>query len=213
MPLSPATARAARWATAALLLLAALAAFSPAVREQARTVLDPDRIVLLRTPGGFLEVGAMEKVEEFGWSTRWTCPLIDCPQLLTPTISRIRVQAHYVYRVPLAPEWTLRRAGDRYRLTVPPPQLQEPVAFRTDTLELRTTERGWFSPPAAPNREAVLRHLGPELARRGAEPAYVEAQRRDAEATVREFARKWMLEQGKKADLPIEVVFGAPNPL
>jgi hypothetical protein len=44
-------------------------------------------------------------------------------------------------------------------------------------------------------------------------PAYLNAQRPNAEKTVREFARKWMLEQGKKTELRIDVAFGAPDPL
>jgi hypothetical protein len=203
-----------RWA-AAMAAVAVIATVwsTRGAREQAVVVLDPARVILLRTPGGFLEVGAMEKVEEFGWSSRYTCPLVDCPSLLTPTISKVRVRARYVYRVPLAAEWRLQLHGDHYRLTVPQPQLQAPVGFHTQDMEIQTTEQGWLSPPAAPNREAVVRHLGPELARRGSEPAYLTAQRPSAEKTVQEFARKWMIEQGKKTDLPVQVTFTSPNPL
>jgi hypothetical protein len=195
-------------ALAAGLVLAGIAAwFARAPHEQPVVSLDPAKVILLRTPGGLLEAAALEKVEEFGWSSRYTCPLVDCPSLLTPTISRIRVRAHYVYRVPLAAQWTLSLRGDHYALVVPQPQLQVPVAFHTQDMQVQTTESGWLSPPVAPNREAVVRHLGPELARRGAEAAYVEAQRAAAEKTVQEFARKWMVQQGTKTDLPIRVEF------
>jgi hypothetical protein len=205
---------AARWAAAVAAVAVIATVWSMrGAREEAMAVLDPARVILLRTPGGFLEVGAMEKVEEFGWSSRYTCPLVDCPSLLTPTISRVRVRARYVYRVPLAAEWKLQLQGDHYQLTVPQPQLQAPVAFHTQDMEIQTTEQGWLSPPAAPNREAVVRHLGPELARRGSEPAYLAAQRTSAEKTVQEFARKWMIEQGKMTDLPVRVAFTSPNPL
>lgn len=205
--------RALRWLLAAgVLALAATAWLTRPPREQAVALLDPARIVLLRTPGGFLEVGALEKAEEFGWSSRYTCPLIDCPNLLAPTISRLRVRARFVYRIPLAAEWKLVPNGDHYELTVPEPQLQVPVGFHTEDMQIETTERGWLSPPAAPNREAVVRHLGPELARRGAEAAYLQAQRPDAEKTVVEFARKWMLEQGARPALPVRVKFQGPSP-
>jgi len=210
----PPTQRAALWIAAAAFLGLAGTAWllrEPA-REHASTVLDPAHIVLLRTPGGFLEVGAIEKAEEFGWSARYNCPLIDCPRFLRPTISRIKVRARYVYRLPLQAEWKLHPKGDHYQLTVPPPQLQQPVGFDTRDLEIRTTKSGWLSPPAAANQEAVLRHLGPELARRGNDPAYLEAQRANAEKTVQEFARKWMIEQGRIADLPIRVTFAGPSP-
>jgi hypothetical protein len=180
--------------------------------EQKVQTLDPARIELIRTPGGFLQVGAIARVEEFGWQTAWECPFVDCPQL-PKTISKVRVKAQYVYRIPLAAQWRLEPEGDHYKLTVPPVQLQRPVAFDTRSMEIVTTEQSVFSPAAAPNRENALRHLGPELAQRGASPAYLDAQQRNAEQTVREFARKWMLEQGRKTERPIEVVFTGPNPL
>lgn len=215
-------ARWRRWQAAGLSVLVAAAIALSAfllggpklglgIHEGAQPALDPAQVIFLRTPGGFLEVGGMEKIEEFGWSSRYTCPLIDCTKVLPPTISRIRVRAHYVYRLPLAATWRLQREGDRYLLSVPAVQLQEPVGFHTNDMQVETTSKGWLSPPAAPNREAVVRHLGPELARRGATRAYVEAQQPQAEKTVREFARKWMAEQGQPLRLPIEVKFAAPD--
>ena len=198
---------------AAVVVIAAAAAwFLWRPQERPVATLDPAQVVLVRTPGGFLEVGTLQKVEEFGWSSRYTCPLIDCPALLTPTISRVRVRAHFVYRVPLAAEWKLVPRGDHYELTVPAPQLQVPVAFDTDDMQVLTTEQSWLSPPVAANREAVVRHLGPELANRGTAPAYLHAQRPNADKTVQEFARKWMLEQGAKPRLPIRVQFEGGRP-
>jgi hypothetical protein len=168
-------------------------------------------VELIRTPGGFLQLTAMGKVEEFGWRTAWACPLVDCTRL-PKTVSKVRVRAHYVYGIPLAAEWRLEPEGDHYRLTVPPLQLQRPVAFDTTSMEVVTTESSLLSPAAPPNRENAVRHLGPELAQRGASPAYVDAQQKHAEQTVREFAAKWMLEQGKKIERPIKVVFSGPAP-
>ena len=54
-------------------------------REQRIELLDPARVVLLRTPGGYLEVGSLEKVEEFGWSSSWNCgPLADWASCSAP---------------------------------------------------------------------------------------------------------------------------------
>ena len=177
-------------------------------QEQAAQALDPARVILLRTPGGFLEVGSLEKAEEFGWSSSWDCrPLADCDKLFGATVSRVRVRAQYTYRIPLAEKWRLVQDGQQWHLQVPPVQLGTPVAFHTSDLEIHTT-KGWLSPSVAPNRELLLRHLGPELARRGEQSAYLQAQRPMAEKTVVEFARKWMLEQHKPSDLPIHVSFG-----
>jgi hypothetical protein len=176
-------------------------------------LLDPAKIELIRTPGGHLQVSEMAKAEEFGWQTSWECPLLDCSRL-PRTVSRVRVQARYVYRIPLAAEWRLEPRGDHYRLTVPPLQLQAPVGFDTSTMEIVTTERSVLSPAAPANREKALRHLGPELARRGASPAYLAAQQKNAEQTVREFAQKWMREQGGgPLARPIRVEWDGPSPM
>ena len=191
-----------------------VAVSSGKLRKQERAeVLDPARILLLRTPGGFLEVGSLEKVEEFGWSSSWDCgPVADCGKLFGPTVSRIRVRAQYTYRIPLADEWRLVREGNQWRLNVPQVQLGTPVPFHTNDVEIGTTT-AWLSPPVAPNRELLLKNIGPELARRGDSQAYLQAQKPMAEKTVVEFARKWMLQQGKGSDLPIAVTFGGPGQL
>lgn len=179
--------------------------------EQSIDILDPARVQLIRTPGGFLQVSEMRKVEEFAWQTSWDCPVVDCSNL-PRTVSRIRVTAHYVYRIPLASEWRLEPAdGAGYRLVVPQVQLQAPVAFDTRSAEIATSS-SLFAPAASANRDKVLRHLGPELAQRGASAPYVDAQRQAAESTVREFAQKWMREQGKALRKPVRVVFQGPHP-
>lgn len=200
-------------AVAVILVVAAVAwqRFGRPGTQERVELLDPAKVEMIRTPGGLLEVSAMEKTEEFGWRTSWDCPLVDC-SALPKTISKVRVKAHYVYQIPLAAEWRMELEGDHYKLRVPALQLRRPVAFDTSTLQIET-QQGVFSPAAAPNRENAIRHIGPELAQRGAGGAYLDAQRQTAEKTVREFAQKWMTEQGRKPARPITVVFTAPNPL
>lgn len=205
-----------RSAVVLLALLAAAGAWlfltrSGGVLQERLGLLDPARIVIVRTPGGLLQVSTVEKVEEFGWKTSWQCPLLDCSGLMPQTVSRIKVRASYVYVVPLAAEWKLEWKGDRYELRVPPLQLQEPVGFATQDLQVQT-EASWASPSVAGNRENLLRNLGPELASRGRQLEYLQAQRAAAARTVEEFARKWMREQGLKDDKPLRVQFGAPAP-
>lgn len=200
-------------AAAVILGVAAVAwqRFGKSATEERVEVLDPAKVEMIRTPGGLLEVSAMEKVEEFGWRTSWDCPIVDCSKL-PKTVSKVRVKAHYAYQIPLAAEWRLEPHGDQYKLTVPALQLRRPVAFDTATMTIET-QQGVFSPAAAPNRENAIRHIGPELAERGATTAYLDAQQRTAEKTVREFAQKWMMEQGRKPARPITVFFTGPNPL
>lgn len=181
-----------------------------AAREHGVPRLDPAQVVVVRTPGGMLELARLERTEEFAWQSAYTCRIVDCSVFTRPTTSTARVKAHYVWRVPLADEWRLERRGDHYALELPPPQLQEPVAFDTAGMEIRTEAGGLVSPSKLHNRERLLRELGPELARRGRQSHYLEAQRPAAQATAAEFARKWMVEQGGKADLPLRVTFRTP---
>ena len=177
-----------------------------ATKQQGASFLDSAMVRVVRTPGGMLEVSEIQRVEEFGWQSQHACPLIDCAKLLGSTVSRIRAPTHYVYRIPLAETWQLVPKGDHYELIVPAPQLKTPVAFETSKIELET-QRNWFSPPTQPNEKAVLKQLGPELARRGVQASYLALQQPHAERTVAEFAQKWMREQSQGIDKPIKVRF------
>jgi hypothetical protein len=181
---------------------------SAVLAEQSVIRLDPAQVIFVRTPGGMLEAARMNRVEEFGWSSRYTCPWIDCPSLLKPTISRVRIRAHYIYQVPLAAEWKLELRDGTYELTVPDLKPLHPVAFETMSMDIETKREGWFSPPSGPNRENVVRHLGPELNRRSLQAHYVSAQREEAALRIQEFARKWMREQGISSTVAIRVKFG-----
>jgi hypothetical protein len=182
--------------------------WAPGTAERKVQILDPASVVLIRTEGGNLQVSEMRKPEVFGWQTGWRCPLVDCSSL-PKTTSTVQVTASYVYRIPLAAQWRLDLNGDHYTLTVPPIELQSPVGIDTADLRFATVENSLFSPATAPHREVLLRQLGPELAQRGGKPEYLRMQQPAAEATVREFAQKWMHRDGRKIDRPIRVIFKA----
>lgn len=198
----------------ALIVLVAAAAFFGGsalfgIKEKAEPVLVLDEIIVLRTPGGMLEVSTLVRNEEFKWSTSHACPVIDCGKLLGKTVSQLRVPVHYTYRIPLAANWTLKRKGDHYELVVPAEVPASPAAPDLSKLEIQT-ERGWLAPNAAQNRVSLLTHFGGEIDRRALQSTYIHAQREAARKTVGEFARKWMIEQGKgtmAATLAITVVF------
>lgn len=206
-----------RWVawSAAVAVLGALAIFGGSIwspRERSVTVLDPATVRIVRTPGGMLEVATLQKAEEFGWQVTHTCPLIDCGELLGKTTSYVKVTTHFTYRIPLEAQWTLRFDRDHYELVVPPLQAKVPVAFDTVGMQIKTEKDGWLSPAAGPNREAVVRHLGSELARRADRPEYKRLAEQIAATTVAEFARKWMGEQiGPAQQHPIHVSFQPPT--
>jgi hypothetical protein len=168
-----------------------------------------DQIVILRTPGGMLEVSTLVRNEEFRWSTKHTCPLIDCGSLFGATVSDVRVPVHYTYRIPLAAEWNLKLKGDYFELFVPQVEPKLPAAVDVGKLEIRTNGT-WFSPNKPKHREAVIRNLGPDFDKRSKQKNYLDAQRADAKKTVVEFAQKWMMTQGvapSTRGYPIRVFF------
>lgn len=198
------------WAVAALALVCAVlwsgkAAWRPT--EEKVTTLDPAQIIVLRTPGGFLEVAKVVKVEEFRWRSSYTCLGQDCGPLLGERIGQIRVPVHYTYRVPLAESWKLTFDGNAYVLSVPPPQPLLPPAMDTTKAEITSVKGGLLPPGAAGNQVNLLRNLGPELDARARRVEYLQAQLPAAEKTVQEFAEKWMREQIKGTSKPVKVRF------
>ena len=174
--------------------------------EQVR-MLDPAQVVVLRTPGGFLEVSTLVKTEEFRWRSSYTCLGQDCGALLGERIGQIRVPAHYTYRIPLADTWTLTLEGDVYVLDVPAPKPLLPPGIDTQKAEITTERGGLMAPPAAANQALLLKNLGPELAQRAQRIEYLQQQMPAAEKTVREFAEKWMKEQRTEPTRPVRVEF------
>lgn len=173
--------------------------------------LDPAQVLVLRTPGGFLEVATLVKNEEFGWRSAYTCWWRDCGWLLGQRIGRIRVPVHYSYRIPLAGTWTLRPDGDGYVLSVPAPQPRLPPGIASDQAEFTSEQGGLLDPGEAPNQAKLLQNLGPELARRAQRIEYLREQMPAAEATVREFAQKWMAQQGAGPRRSVRVEFSADS--
>lgn len=176
-------------------------------REERVSQLDPAQVIVLRTPGGFLEVSTLVKNEEFGWRSAYTCLGRDCGPLLGERTGRIRVPVHYTWRIPLADHWTLRPEGEAYVLSVPAPQPLLPPAIDVGQSEFTSEKGGLVAPAEAPNQAMLLKHLGPELQQRAQRTDYLRAQLPAAEKTVQEFARKWMAEQDVRAGRPIKVEF------
>jgi hypothetical protein len=202
------------WAATVLLLFTAVAllAWQGVQRagrpvQEAVTSLDPAQVVVLRTPGGFLEVATLVKNEEFGWRSSYTCLGQDCGPLLGQRVGRIRVPVHYTYRIPLADTWTLQLRGDHYELSVPAPQPLLPPAIDSGRAEITSESGGLLAPGVLANQQALLNNLGPELARRAQRVEYLRQQLPAAEQTVREFAERWMRQQVQGPRRPVRVAF------
>lgn len=182
---------------------------SSGIKEGSLPVLAKDEIIILRTPGGMLEVATLIRNEEFRWQTTYTCALIDCGKLLGATITDVRVPVHYTYRIPLAAEWKLQFKDDHFELEVPQAQPLLPPAVDLKKIELRT-KTTWLSPGTQEHREALLKNFLPDIEKRAAQKNYLDAQREDARKTVVEFVQKWMIAQNvepNKRGYTIKVFF------
>ncbi|MDO5691407.1 MAG: hypothetical protein Q4G70_02860 [Pseudomonadota bacterium] len=170
--------------------------------------------VVLRTPGGRLEVAELKQVETFEVSR-------DHQVLGVPvgsTFSRIRVPAHYRSHVELAPEWTVRVRPDG-SVRVIAPRLRPSLPVAIDTARMEKESRGLWSMFTGPEQMAALeKSITASLARKAATAPMLGRQREAARATVAEFVRKWLMTQtewkplaGKKvevlfADEPIDTL-------
>ncbi len=164
------------------------------------------RAVLLRTPGGRLEVAELRQTESFEVSR-------DHEVLGVPvgsTFSRVRVPAHYRYHVELAPEWRVRVLPDGgVRVIAPRVQPSLPVAI--DTGQLQSESRGLWSLFTGPAQvQALARSITAQLGRKAATAPMLARQREAARQTVAEFVGKWLMTQTAwrpHADRPVQVLF------
>ena len=170
------------------------------------TPLAAGESVVLRTPGGRLEVAELKQVETFEVSRDHA--VLGVP--VGSTFSRIRVPAHYRSHVELAPEWrvTLRPDG-RVRVIAPRLQATRPVAI--DTARMEKESRGLWSLFTGPEQLAALeRSITAALNDKAASAPLLARQREAARATVAEFVQKWLMAQTEwqpHAGRPVEVLF------
>jgi hypothetical protein len=162
--------------------------------------------VVLRTPGGRLEVAELRQLESFEVSRDHD--VLGVP--MGSTYSRVRVPAHYRYHVELAPEWRVRVLPDGgVRVIAPRVQPTLPVAI--DTAQLQTESRGLWSLFTGPAQlQALERGITAQLARKAATAPMLDRQREAARKTVAEFVGKWLMTQSEwrpHADRPVQVLF------
>ena len=127
-----------------------------------------------------MEVSRIHATEVFDATVKHTILGVDIGE----TMPRIRVPAVYRYHVELEPEWRVVRSDGVFTLVAPRIKPSLPVAV--DFAGMQKNVAGTWSHD------------------------YIDRQREDARETVREFARKWLVEQTrwKRADYAdIRVLF------
>ncbi|QTD45587.1 hypothetical protein [Ottowia testudinis] len=162
--------------------------------------------VVLRTPGGRLEISEIQQTESFEVTRDHT--VLGVP--VGSTFSRIRVPAHYRYHVELAPEWRVTvQPGGGVRVIAPRVRPTLPVAI--DTARIGKEARGLWSLFTGPEQLAALeKSITASLATKAASAPMLARQREAARATVGEFVQKWLMAQTDwkpHAGQKIEVLF------
>ena len=166
--------------------------------------------VVMRTPGGLLEVSRITAEERFDSTTDHT--VLGVP--VGRTVAQVRVPAVYRYHIPLAQEWSIRLAGNALIVVAPPVQPTLPVAIDTGRLEAFSS--GLWSPITGSDAVASLqKSMTNRLGERAASQQLVLMQREAARHTVGEFVQKWVVEQSpwKGLKAPTVFVFFEDEPL
>ena len=167
-------------------------------------------LLVMRTPGGLLEVSAIKSVEQFDRTTDHT--IYGVP--VGKTIAQIRVPAVYRYHIPLAKEWSIKQTGNALLVIAPPVIPSLPVAI--DTAKLESFSSGNWSPFVGTKEIALLqKSITPTLATKASQASMVSLQREMARTTVSEFVRKWVVQQPQwmGAKTPKVLVFFEDEPL
>ena len=158
--------------------------------------------LVMRTPGGLLEVSTVTSEERFDSTTNHT--LLGVP--LGKTVAQIRVPAVYRYHIPLAKDWDIRQSGAALVVIAPAARPTLPVAINTAKLE--SFSSGTWSLVTGRESLALLQKSITEiLEKRAASPEMTLLQRESARQTVSEFVQKWVLENPRWRNLKAPTVF------
>jgi hypothetical protein len=204
-----------RNAVSALLIVgiaanAALFAWQLRSPAETRAAASTEKRVVMRTPGGLLEVSSIAAEERFDSTT--THAVLGVP--VGKTVAQVRVPAVYRYHIALAKDWTFRSTGNALVVIAPPVRPTLPVAI--DTAKLEALASGIWSPLTGSDAIASLqKSITATLATKASTPDLIAVQREAARQTVTEFVQKWVVQQpgwnGTKA--PTIFVFFEDEPL
>lgn len=170
----------------------------------------PDRVEVIRTPGGLLQVSTIKSPETFQATTDHRFLGVDLGQ----TTTQIRVPAVFNYHVELAPQWKVTVHANEVLVIAPAIKPTLPVAI--DTARLEKFSSGTWSLFTGPGElDALQRSITQTLALKAATPSYLAFQRAAARETIQEFIAKWLLTQKQFDALakPSIRVFFADEPI
>ncbi|MDB5856086.1 MAG: hypothetical protein JWR22_4127 [Herminiimonas sp.] len=153
----------------------------------------PDRIEVMRTKGGLLEVSTLRAPETFQAMTNHRFFHVVS---LGNTVTQIRVPAVYRYHIELAPEWKVTVRDKTFIVVAPAVKPTLPIAIDTARLE-RFASGTWSLLTGRKELDELQRSITQTLAVKAGSSSYIELQREVARKTVKEFVEKWLITQGK----------------
>ncbi len=159
----------------------------PSVTE----VLTSGQTIVLRTPGGTLEIARIKAYETLKRTSPGTTLLWGGLDTGT-TISEIDVAVLYRYHISLAREWPIRcdRGVCVVRAEAIVPTL--PPAIYTNEMRKRTSS-GWARFDKTTNLAALEAGLTQELSARASSPRNVDAAADAGRRTIKEFVQTWLV--------------------
>lgn len=189
---------------------AALFAWQLRAPPRTTTTASTTNAIVMRTPGGLLEVSTITTEERFDSTTTHT--VLGAP--VGKTVAQVRVPAVFRYHIPLAKDWTFRSTANTLMVIAPAVRPSLPVAINTTKLE--SLSLGIWSPLTGSDAIASLqRSITATLATKSTAPDMIKLQRESARQTVTEFVQKWVVQQPRwqGAKAPTVFVFFEDEPL
>lgn len=166
-------------------LLGRLTSGQQAVKTEASTA---GGSIVLRTPGGLLEVARIKAYERFTRSDSLTWG----PLHLGTTVSEIEVAALYRYQIEMAKQWPLQCDAQACVVRAGEPVPALPAGIYTEEVRKRTAS-GWARFNKDENLAQLERSVAEQLGTRAYSQRNMQAARDVGRKTVREFVRTWML--------------------
>jgi hypothetical protein len=148
-------------------------------------------VIVLRTPGGLLEVSRVEATEMLDATIEHEVLGIKIGR----TMPRIRVPAVYRYHIPLDSEWRVVRADGVFTIVAPRIRPSLPVAVDFAGIQKDVAGSWVMLWTGDDDLELLERSVTNRLEEKARSKDYLDRQREDARDTVREFARKWITQQ------------------
>jgi hypothetical protein len=174
-------------------------------------IVTPEKPVVMRTPGGLLEIATVKAYERFSRSdTRqfWGIPL-------GTTVSQIQATVVYRYHIELAKEWTLLLNGTTCIVRTGAVKPSLPVAFDTTTMT-KYSKSGWARFNSDENLDLLERSMTPELDKRAQSVQFLDLAADAGRQTIAEFVMQWLLKEQqwkRDPDYKIFVLYpGEPMP-